>query len=521
MPITFIFRVVMGICKGMRAKMFPEKFREKMERLLGEEIKEFEAAFDTQEERHHALRLNTSKVNDKELIIKTLCLGNEQASTDNLTQNVPWEGKGYYYQGDMTPGKHPYHEAGLYYIQEPSAMAPVHFLDPKPGDKVLDLCAAPGGKSTQIADAMRGEGLLVTNEINRDRAKILSLNIERMGITNAMVLNEDSGHLSEIFEGFFDKILVDAPCSGEGMFRKNEIALSEWSEDNVRLCADRQLEILGNAAKMLLPGGRLVYSTCTFSPEENEETIFKFLAGHEDFHVEKVRLCGGMENARKDWVDVDKCCDQPGDLRIESKEADRLLEEVGRAVRLWPGKVRGEGHFLCVLHRDGELLHDSAGSFVPGGRPAHAKKEAAGAFISFAKENLKVYTDVDPCNILSFGDQIYLAPPGMPSPDGLKVLRPGLHLGTVKKDRFEPSHALALSLGRDEAVLTADFASDSDEIRQFLNGQTLRPGGEMAQELLGKKGWCLITCDGYSIGWAKLAGGMLKNHYPKGLRINY
>jgi NOL1/NOP2/fmu family ribosome biogenesis protein len=228
-----------------------------------------------------------------------------------------------------------------------------------------------------------------------------------------------------------------------------------------------------------------------------------------------------MENARKDWVDVDKCCAQPGNLRIESKEADRLLEEVGRAVRLWPGKVRGEGHFLCVLHRDGELIHDSAGSFVPGGRPVPARKEIAGAFISFAKDNLQVYTDVDPGNILSFGDQIYLVPAGMPSPNGLKVLRPGLHLGTVKKDRFEPSHALALSLGRDEAVLTADFASDSDEIRQFLNGQTLRPGGEMAQELLGKKGWCLITCDGYSIGWAKLAGGMLKNHYPKGLRINY
>lgn len=488
--------------------ILPTEFIIRMQSLFSDqEYNDFIKAFDTDKERYHALRINRAKCSDEKKMLQKLSeTVSDKIYDESFFNGVPWEEKGYYYDESLSPGKHPYHEAGLYYIQEPSAMAPVHFLDPKPGEKILDLCAAPGGKSTQIADALMGRGLLVANEINRDRARILSLNIERMGIRNAMVLSEDSGHLAEVFEGYFDRILVDAPCSGEGMFRKNEIALTEWSPENVKLCAERQCEILENASRMLLPGGRLVYSTCTFSPDENEQTIYRFLKDHEDFHVVKVDLTGGMEEGRCQWV------------------LDGNAEELKASVRLWPHKVRGEGHFLCVLEREGNKPEAGQSRYVPGGRFTRAKKEMVQPYLDFAKDTLHNESSGLDGDYIAFGDQLYLAPTDMPSPDGLKVLRPGLHLGEVKKGRFEPSHALALALSKRDCVLSFDIPSDCESIRQYLNGQTLRLSsfsGNEASDLGDKKGWCLITTDGYSIGWAKLSGGMLKNHYPKGLRINY
>ncbi|MBO4457465.1 MAG: RsmF rRNA methyltransferase first C-terminal domain-containing protein [Butyrivibrio sp.] len=443
--------------------MLPIEFKNRMKTLLGdEEYSKFIEAFEA-DNRYHALRLNSLKVRD-----------DFKEKLECISEQVPWEETGYYYDASYTPGKHPYHEAGLYYIQEPSAMSPVHFLDPQPGEKILDLCAAPGGKSTQIACKLKGKGLLLTNEINKDRAKILSLNIERLGISNAMVLNESSDHLAEVFYGYFDKILVDAPCSGEGMFRKNDNAADEWSEENVKLCAIRQAEILDNAAKMLVPGGTIVYSTCTFSKEENEDNIEVFLQRHDDFSCELTK-------------------------------------------RLWPHEVKGEGHFLCVLKRDGENI-SVKNSYVPGGRIIPARKDSTRALEVFLKDTLSdnaIDKLLDDSVIFMFGDQMYRAPKDMPSFRGLKILRPGLHLGTLKKDRFEPSHALALYLKPEDVKLTYDISPDDENIRQYLNGQTLRI------DKSGNKGWCLITTDGYSIGWAKEAGGMLKNHYPKGLRINY
>ena len=493
--------------------MLPELFVDRMKNLLPKE--EFEAFIDSfgdTSERYHALRINTLKAKEENSFeeIKgklSECFG------EGLLEQVPWEENGIYYDERISPGKHPYHEAGLYYIQEPSAMAPVHFLDPKPGEKILDLCAAPGGKSTQIAVRMQGKGILISNEINRDRAKILSLNVERLGITNCMVLNETPRNLSERFEGFFDKILVDAPCSGEGMFRKNAVALTEWSPENVENCALRQKEILDLASKMLSPGGVLVYSTCTFAPAENEESIYRFIVNHSDFHVQDIPLKEGMENAREAFISK-KCLEENG-------EDTAKIQEVKKAVRLWPHKLSGEGHFLCVLKRDGERLNTD--SYVPSGKNLPAKKEILKIFETFLKETL-VFTE-DSANttksglcfgktIFQFGDQLYLAPDYMPSINGLKVMRPGLHLGTVKKDRFEPSHALALAMKAEDAVNTADFSENSSDIRQYLNGQTLRTGDKSG------KGWTLVTVDGYSIGWAKRADTMLKNHYPKGLRIN-
>lgn len=307
------------------------------------------------------------------------------------------------------------------------------------------------------------------------------------------------------------------------MFRKNEAAFTEWSEENVRLCAKRQAEILDNAAKMLAPGGRMVYSTCTFSPEENEENIYRFLLKHRDFHVPEPSLAGGMENGRSEFVDR-KSCEDALNFEISPDDASRALDETGRSVRLWPHKVEGEGHFLCVLQRDGTNTGGNT-HYAPGGGITPAKKEQIKAFLDFQNNFLKNRfgneKDADyRGDFLMFGDQLYLCPLFTPAIKGLKVLRPGMHLGTNIKDRFEPSHALALLLDKDKVRLSYDISSEDLMMRQYLNGQALRPG-QKQECISGEKGWCLITCDGYSLGWCKLAGGVLKNHYPKGLRINY
>ena len=295
--------------------MLPKEFEDRMRKMLGEEADAFFASYDR--EKFTALRVNPIK-GDKETFLSK--------GIFTLTP-VPWEENGMYYSGVDTPGKHPYHDAGVYYIQEPSAQMPGSLLNALPGERILDFCSAPGGKATQIASSMKGEGLLVCNEYVPNRAKILSENIERMGIKNALVINETPSHLAQLFPSFFHRIMVDAPCSGEGMFRKNEEAKNEWSLENVQICADRQDEILDAAATMLLPGGRIVYSTCTFAPDENEGSVLRFIERHPDFHL------------------------------VESH-------------RLWPHKVKGEGHFVAVLERDGEYNIDAisfatTGLYIP------------------------------------------------------------------------------------------------------------------------------------------------------------
>ena len=455
--------------------MLPQAFLDRMEQMLGEEYPAFLQSYE--KERYQALRVNPLKA-DRDAF---------EAAAPFTLRPVAWEPNGFYYGKEDAPGKHPYHAAGVYYIQEPSAMAPAAYLDAQPGEKILDLCAAPGGKSTQIAAAMRGEGLLISNEIHPARAKILSENIERMGIRNAMVTNESPQSLAKVFEAYFDRIMVDAPCSGEGMFRKNADACDEWSPENVTLCAERQAEILECAASMLRPGGRMVYSTCTFAPEENEGTISQFLAKHPEFEIADVMHYPQMSSGVAAWT-TDP---QPG------------LE---RTIRLFPHHVDGEGHYLAVLMKAGSVSENYEGYCAKGlekGIPEHDAKE----YLDFAKETLRNKPEG---RLIRFGEQLYLVPENMPSTKGLKVLRPGLHLGT-KKNRFEPSHALALALRPEDVLHSHDMAGNSQDVRAYLNGQTLQADGE--------KGWYLMTVDGYSIGWGKLAGGMIKNHYPKGLRI--
>lgn len=456
--------------------MLPQAFLERMEQMLGAEYPAFLQSYE--KERYQALRVNPLKAQRDEFVAKA----------PFSLRPVEWEPNGFYYEKEDTPGKHPYHAAGVYYIQEPSAMAPAAYLDAQPGEKILDLCAAPGGKSTQIAAAMRGEGLLISNEIHPARAKILSENIERMGIRNAMVTNESPQSLAKVFEAYFDRIMVDAPCSGEGMFRKNVDACDEWSTENVELCAQRQAEILECAASMLRPGGRMVYSTCTFAPEENEGTISRFLANHPEFSIVDVTHYAQMSSGVAAWTDAP----QPG------------LE---RTIRLFPHKVDGEGHYLAVLQKEGSVSENYEGYCAKGTEKGIPERDAK-EYLEFAGETLRVKPTG---KLIRFGEQLYIAPEQMPSTKGLKVLRPGLHLGTMKKNRFEPSHALALALKPEDVLHSYDMAGDSTEVRAYLNGQTVSADGE--------KGWYLMTVDGYSIGWGKLAGGMIKNHYPKGLRI--
>ena len=428
--------------------MLPQEFLNRIEKQLGEEYPAFLESLERP--RAVALRFNPLK--------------GEQPVLPFVQASVPWEPMGYYYDPDARPGLHPFHEAGVYYLQEASAMSAVALLDPQPGEKVLDLCAAPGGKTTQIAGRMAGEGFLLCNEFNPKRAKILSRNIERMGIANVLVTNEHPQRLAEKLPGFFDRVLIDAPCSGEGMFRKEEAAVTDWSVETVQMCARRQAEILSSGAELVRPGGRLVYSTCTFAPEENEETIAAFLESHPEFSLEKV-------------------------------DAPWFTPAGEGQFRLWPHKLLGEGHFAAVLRKTGGEEGD-----VPEFKGQKLPKE----WEKFAKE-MKISLPAG--KAVLFGSCLFWAPEEMPEIKGLKVLRPGLELGEVKKDRFEPAHALALWLR--DCASAEDYPAGSDAIRDYMAGQVIPSES---------RGWCLVRTEGYSLGWGKGDGKVLKNHYPKGLR---
>jgi len=457
--------------------MLPTPYIQKMETLLKEEAPLFFQSYE--EVRSAGIRIHSLKITNEQW----------ESIAPFPIEKIPFVHNGYYYSyGVEEPGKHPYHFAGLYYIQEPSAMFIAEQLNVTSEDRVLDLCAAPGGKTTQLATLMNNEGLLISNEIHPKRAKALSENVERFGLKNTIVLNETPERLSKTFPAFFTKILVDAPCSGEGMFRKDEETRKYWSQSHVEELSELQSSILDHAYHMLQPGGTIVYSTCTFSPEENEQVIEAFLCRHEDMELVEIKKRESIEGGQSEWT-------------------KSHLTEIQKTARLWPHKLKGEGHFVAKL-----VKQDSVYRSHPSMKGL-AKKIGKKEINDFFQFQQSYITGTHFERLQLFGSQLYEVPNDCPDLKGLKVVRPGLHLGELKKNRFEPNHALALFLSKGNFIHTYSLQSNDEDWKRFIKGETLKGNGE--------KGWTLVTIDDFPLGWGKITDGILKNYYPKGLRIPF
>lgn len=470
----------------------PEKFIERMKSMLSpEEFKLFIASYS--DDKSYGLRINPLKIKSQDTLPFFLA-------------PVPWTKEGFYAVPDERPGRHILHEAGAYYIQEPSAMSVASLLDAHPGEIICDLCAAPGGKSTQIAGMLDGNGLLVSNEIFPQRAKILSQNIERLGIKNAVVCNETPENMAKYFPAFFDKIVVDAPCSGEGMFRKDDTAIEEWTPDNVILCSERQKSILSQAQKMLKPDGVIVYSTCTFAPAENEEILIWFLRKYPDFHVEDYHDILGMDisSGNPDFVSDE----------LKPLNGDEL-KAISNSLRLWPHRIKGEGHFAVRLRKNGGETVAPKKKKKSSGKNILSKsdrKQLVG-FLSKFINDTDLYADK---RYEYFGDELYMVPDEMPELKGIKLLRAGLHIATKKKNRFEPAHAFAKYLK--PADVKYSFECSEEQAEKYLHGDIIQITDN---SLADAKGFVLVCHKNLSLGWGKITNNTIKNHYPKGLRINY
>jgi NOL1/NOP2/sun family putative RNA methylase len=415
---------------------------------------------------------------------------------------VPWCSSGYIIESEneeiglIPPGKHPYYSAGLYYIQEPSAMSAAEALAPQPGEKVLDLAAAPGGKATHLAALMKNTGLLVANEIHPKRVWDLAENLERCGVTNAVLTNETPQRMADHFSAFFDRVMLDAPCSGEGMFRKGEVARKEWKPELVRSCAFRQAAILEQAARMVKPGGYLAYTTCTFSTEENEGVIAGFLAQHPEFDLVKFHRAPGYQPAIPEWIG----------LPPEHK--------VNRAIRIWPHLSQGEGHFIALLVNYGTSVKDQKNieTKTESSSKRHLKTQlmntARTCFDDFSRDNLTF--SLDYTRLVIEGSYLYQLPGDAPDLTGLKVIHPGWWLGTIHKERFLPSHSLAMGIHGYQAKHILQLHVGDQRLSAYLAGESFPDSGDNA--------WVLVTVDEFPIGWGKRVNNVIKNFYPHGLR---
>ena len=457
----------------------PNLFRDRMSCLLGGDYPAFVAALDGAPRR--GLRVNTLKLP----VEAFRCL-----SPFPLGEGVPWCPQAFHLEADGTePGKHPFHAAGLYYLQDPSAMSAAALLGPEPGERILDLAAAPGGKTTHLASLMQGRGLLVANEIKTSRLSPLVVNIERWGAPNVVAINETPERLADKFGAAFDRVLVDAPCSGEGTFCRDRAARRDWSLQAVADYAAKQITILRIAAQLVRPGGSLLYSTCTFAPEEDEGTIAAFLHVRPDFEVVPLTQLPGFLPGQPEW--------------LPTKDAmDTLIQTTGGAVRLLPHRVRGDGHFVCRLRRGDGPADDRSAPLTPVPLPPGLEA----TWRAFRGESLAV--DFPGERLHLQGARLYLLPEAGLDLRGLRVAVPGVWLGTFKKERFEPAHALALTLRRDEARCTLDLPAEGRDAASYLRGETLASDGA--------PGWTLVCADGFPLGWGKRVRGRLKNHYPRG-----
>ena len=434
----------------------PSEFVQMMREMLDDDAPAFFASMD--EPAALALRLNPVRHNAMD------------AAREFVDARVPWEARGWYLKDGTRPGAGIAHAAGVFYLQEASAMVSVSALRPLPGERVLDLCAAPGGKSTQIAAALGGDGLLISNEPERNRARVLASNLERMGVRNAAVVCAYPDALADRWPGYFDAVLCDAPCSGEGMFRRDPEARTQWRPESPAGCAKRQAEILDRAAELVRPGGRLIYSTCTFNNIENEGTILSFLERHPEFAPEDFALDG--IGASRDGM-----------------------------IRVWPHRVRGDGHFAAKLRK--------AGADELPERPARRNDREDLALLRRLEDEIGSLPEDLKQRIERIGDYLYAVSAECPDTSGLRIVSPGVRLLRIGRNYVEPEHALAMAL--DGATVLRRMELDDVQARRYLAGEALPCEAE--------KGWTLIQWRGLPLGWGKASGGQMKNHLPKGLRL--
>ena len=452
----------------------PQNYLDAMKELLKEDYEDYLASFE--EKRLYGLRINTLKISVEDFL---------KISPFEL-EPIPWIENGFYFHEEDKPAKHPYYFAGLYYIQEPSAMTPANVLPVEDGDVVFDMCAAPGGKSTELGSKLDRTGLLITNDISNSRAKALLKNVEVFGIPNLCVLSEDPKKIADRFTGFFDKVLIDAPCSGEGMFRKDNKLIKSWEKNGPEFYSKIQRDIVLSGADMLKPGGKMLYSTCTFSKLEDEETIRHLLREHPEMQLIPIPSYEGF-------------C--PG---IIENEEDTAMQ-IEKCVRIFPHKMQGEGHFLALLEKD----TDASENYHAKRKPSTEKlPEELLEFLSH------VTFPVQKQDIFIRDSKVYQVSPEMPQEGGLRIMRNGLLLGEMKKNRFEPSQALAMALQMSEYDKIINLPASDERVVKYLKGETL----DFENENDYQDGWNLFCVDGYPLGWGKYSKGALKNKYLAGWR---
>lgn len=476
----------------------PADFLDRMwELLLPEEFAAFQSTFNHPP--NVGLRVNTLKISVADF---------SSIAPFPLAPVGEWEPAGFLVTDNSRPGRHPYHDAGLYYLQEPSAMVASALLAPSPGEVVLDLAAAPGGKATHLASLMVGapaaepasplkraldtSGLLVANDVHAGRARLLADNLARWGALNVLVTQGEPERVAEAFGPLFDSVLVDAPCSGEGMFRRREDV--EWSEAIVAACARRQRSVLAIAPRLLRPGGRLLYSTCTFAPEENEQVIAAFLAHQPDFSLEEPQRFPGFERGRPEW----------------SASSPAIAEQLERTIRLWPHLFQGEGHFLALMRR-------GRGGSPEGGNERFFKHrppspEEFRLWREFADAALALSIPAE--RLHAHNGRLYLLPKTTLAPGRVRVVRYGLLLGEARPGRFHPAHDLALAMASSDVLASIDWPAQDPQLAAYLSGADVAGTGVSGSP----SGWALVTVGGYGLGWGKQVGGRLKNHYPHHLR---
>lgn len=455
----------------------PQEFAERMRIQLGDEFDDFLKCYES--EGYAGLRVNTQKISTEKFLEKT---------PFELIP-VPWTANGFYYRKEDAVTRHPHYFAGLYYVQEPSAMLPASRLPVTPGNVVLDLCAAPGGKATELSSRLAGEGLLIANDVSPSRAKALFKNLAVWGSSNCCITGETPRRLLEVFGCVFDRILVDAPCSGEGMFRKDSGLIDSWVERGPEYYSGLQKEILHCAVQMLRPDGMLLYSTCTFAEEEDEEVIAWILEQYPELELIQPVSHAGFVNGKHPY----EAC-----------------------IRIWPHKVKGEGHFLALLHKKTEASSDAGGQELlryteKEIRDSHKKMpEEVRGFLAQLPEHFwknSFYEQID--------EQCLLLPPYR-LPKRLRYLRTGVQAGTCKRGRFEPSQQLAMLLDSGDFPRVLNLSSDDPRVIRYLKGETVALTEE---EEDGLKDWVLICTDGFALGWGKYAGGSIKNKYYPGWRL--